>query len=186
MSPTDGSEMNIIDLVKAGQYLQAIKLHREQTGMGLKESKEQIDNLRAGIELKALKCTDIDEMKEKIQNIHLIGGAQKDFLLDMVEEAYFLGEDAGEQTGYHKALAENNFTADDDEREAMISEEAYDEGWSSGQHDGYEEGYERGEEKGYESGHNDGRVEGYNEGKLEGHESGLQNGLEQGRAERNE
>ena len=34
---------NVIDLVKAGEYIQAIKLHREITGKGLKECKGYVD-----------------------------------------------------------------------------------------------------------------------------------------------
>jgi len=155
--------MNVIDYVKAGQYIQAIKQHREETGLGLKESKEYVDKLRTNLSFKMLKSKDIDEMKQHISETFTVGKDQREFLLDLVEEAYFLGEDAGEQTGYHKALTENHMD-DSDGREEMVAEEAYDEGWSEGRHEGQEEGYQQGQEEGYESGYADGKTTGYDEG----------------------
>ena len=35
----------VMELVKAGQKIQAIKLYREQTGAGLKEAKEYVEGL---------------------------------------------------------------------------------------------------------------------------------------------
>jgi len=177
MSPTDGSEMNVIDYVKAGQYIQAIKQHREETGLGLKESKEYVDKLRTNLSFKMLKSKDIDEMKQHISETFTVGKDQREFLLDLVEEAYFLGEDSGEQTGYHKALSENHYD-DSDGREEMVAEEAYDEGWSEGRQEGLNEGYE----SGYEEGREEGYDSGYEEGKMYGYDSGY----EKGRAERNE
>lgn len=189
MSPTIDTVENVLDLVKEGQYISAIKMYREIKGVSLSEAKEYVDKLRFGQEIKLLKSNSIDQMKDRISKMYMIDENQKNFLLDLTEEAYFLGEDTGEQTGYHKAITDNDFGVDS-ERDDQVAEEAYDEGWSEGHNQGMEEGHERGEERGYESGYNDGKEEGYdegyNEGKVEGHESGHQSGLEEGRAERNE
>jgi flagellar biosynthesis/type III secretory pathway protein FliH len=189
---------NVLDLVKAGEYIKAIKLHREQTGLGLKESKKHIDELRMQ---QSLSYNDIDKMKDHIQGMYFIDEKQRNFILDLVEEAYYLGEDNGDTTGYNRSLNENEGTADYDEDD--VYERAYDEGWQEGRSEGHEdgqrEGYEQGmEEKseqsyndgvedgkneGYEDGKNEGYEEGYDIGKLEGYEGGHQTGLEQGRAE---
>jgi ribosomal protein L7/L12 len=42
-----GSSDNVEELVRAGNHLAAIKLYREQHGVGLKEAKDAIDALRA-------------------------------------------------------------------------------------------------------------------------------------------
>ncbi|MBV9469115.1 MAG: ribosomal protein L7/L12 [Abitibacteriaceae bacterium] len=40
--------MSVEELVRSGQKIQAIKLYREQTGVGLKEAKDAIDAMAAG------------------------------------------------------------------------------------------------------------------------------------------
>ena len=77
MSPTDGSEMNVMDFVKAGQYIHAIKLYREENGVGLMEAKEYVDQLRAGIEMKNLKCSSIEELKDHDASSRCSGVAMK-------------------------------------------------------------------------------------------------------------
>jgi len=41
--PSGGLSKEVVDLAHQGQKIQAIKLLREQTGMGLKEAKEQVE-----------------------------------------------------------------------------------------------------------------------------------------------
>lgn len=41
---------HIADLIRAGRKIEAIKLIREETGVGLKEAKEAVDRLAAGME----------------------------------------------------------------------------------------------------------------------------------------
>jgi ribosomal protein L7/L12 len=50
-SPAGEIEQRLIDLLYAGKKIAAIKLYREQTGLGLKESKEAVEALaeRRGI-----------------------------------------------------------------------------------------------------------------------------------------
>lgn len=43
--PDDPVQEEILSLVRSGQKIQAIKRLREQTGLGLKESKEQVEAL---------------------------------------------------------------------------------------------------------------------------------------------
>jgi ribosomal protein L7/L12 len=39
-------DKEIVNLIKAGSLLNAVKYHKDQTGMGLKESKEYCDRLK--------------------------------------------------------------------------------------------------------------------------------------------
>lgn len=41
----DGVDSRIVDLLASGQKIKAIKLYREQTGVGLKEAKEYVESL---------------------------------------------------------------------------------------------------------------------------------------------
>jgi ribosomal protein L7/L12 len=45
--PNQGVSPDIIDLVKRGRKIQAIKLYRQETGAGLKQAKDFIDSLEA-------------------------------------------------------------------------------------------------------------------------------------------
>ena len=45
IDPYEGMDQQIIELVRGGQKIQAIKLYREQTGAGLKESKDYVEGL---------------------------------------------------------------------------------------------------------------------------------------------
>lgn len=45
LDPDQGVNQQVMDLVKAGQTIQAIKLYREQTGAGLKEAKDYVESL---------------------------------------------------------------------------------------------------------------------------------------------
>ena len=45
LDPDQGVNQQVMELVKAGQKIQAIKLYREQTGAGLKEAKEYVEGL---------------------------------------------------------------------------------------------------------------------------------------------
>lgn len=176
MSPTH-EELNVIDYVKTGEYIQAIKLRREQTGESLKEAKEYVDNLKFANELKVLKCSSIDEMKTRIEQMNTIRGNQKEFLLDIIDEAFYLGEDNGSQSGYMKALEENTTQGQRDEDE--ISEQAYEDGYADGSNDSQEESYYRGKEEGYESGSEDGYESGYSDGKQEGYDDGYNTRVEE-------
>jgi len=40
-------DKEIVAIIKDGSLLAAVKFHKEQTGMGLKESKDYCDNLKA-------------------------------------------------------------------------------------------------------------------------------------------
>lgn len=44
--PMSPSDQELRQLVLAGKKIEAIKLHRQRTGMGLKESKEYVEGLR--------------------------------------------------------------------------------------------------------------------------------------------
>jgi len=173
MAPVNPDGMrNVIDFIKAGEYIQAIKLHREITGLGLKESKEAIDKLRFETEIKVLKSTSIDDMRNKIRlGLHIFSDHQHDFLLDLVDEAFYLGEDSGQSTGYMKALEENTTRRDGDDD----CEDAYNEGYENGR----EEGYMDGQDRGYEDGHRDG----YSEGKDEGFDDGYASRMEEDKEE---
>ncbi len=45
VDPNQGVDEQIMELVGAGQKIQAIKLYREQTGVGLKEAKDYVESL---------------------------------------------------------------------------------------------------------------------------------------------
>jgi Ribosomal protein L7/L12 C-terminal domain len=45
LDPNQGVNQEVLELMKAGQKIQAIKLYREQTGAGLKESKDYVEGL---------------------------------------------------------------------------------------------------------------------------------------------
>ncbi|MBN1584115.1 MAG: ribosomal protein L7/L12 [Anaerolineae bacterium] len=45
--PPSGVSPEILDLVQRGQKIRAIKLYREETGVGLREAKDFIDSLDA-------------------------------------------------------------------------------------------------------------------------------------------
>jgi hypothetical protein len=45
LDPNQGLNPEIVELMKAGQKIQAIKLYREQTGVGLKEAKDYVESL---------------------------------------------------------------------------------------------------------------------------------------------
>jgi large subunit ribosomal protein L7/L12 len=49
--PPDSASPEVVALVRAGKPIQAIKLYRQMTGAGLKESKDAIDCLRADLGL---------------------------------------------------------------------------------------------------------------------------------------
>ncbi len=45
LDPNQGMDDKIVELVKSGEKIQAIKLYREQTGAGLKEAKNYVEGL---------------------------------------------------------------------------------------------------------------------------------------------
>ena len=45
LDPNQGVNSEVTELMKAGQKIQAIKLYREQTGVGLKEAKDYVESL---------------------------------------------------------------------------------------------------------------------------------------------
>ena len=45
IDPDQGVNPQVMELVKAGQKIRAIKVYREQTGAGLKEAKEFVEGL---------------------------------------------------------------------------------------------------------------------------------------------
>lgn len=45
VDPKSGVDSRIIDLMKSGQKIAAIKLYRETTGVGLKEAKDYVESL---------------------------------------------------------------------------------------------------------------------------------------------
>jgi len=45
IDPNQGVDEKIMELMKAGQKIEAIKLYREQTGVGLKEAKDYVEGL---------------------------------------------------------------------------------------------------------------------------------------------
>ncbi len=45
IDPNEGVGEKLMELVQSGQKIQAIKLYREQTGVGLKEAKDYVEGL---------------------------------------------------------------------------------------------------------------------------------------------
>jgi hypothetical protein len=45
LNPNKGVDLQILELVKSNQKIAAIKLYREQTGVGLKEAKDYVESL---------------------------------------------------------------------------------------------------------------------------------------------
>ena len=45
IDPNQGVDEKIMELMKAGQKIEAIKLYREQTGVGLREAKDYVESL---------------------------------------------------------------------------------------------------------------------------------------------
>lgn len=45
IEPSQGLDKQLSDLVRGGQKIEAIKLYREQTGVGLKEAKDYVERL---------------------------------------------------------------------------------------------------------------------------------------------
>ncbi len=45
-SSEDSLERQVIELIRADRVIEAVKLYRERTGLGLKEAKDAVDNLR--------------------------------------------------------------------------------------------------------------------------------------------
>jgi hypothetical protein len=45
IDPNQGLDKQLSELVRSGQKIEAIKLYREQTGIGLKEAKEYVERL---------------------------------------------------------------------------------------------------------------------------------------------
>lgn len=178
MSPTP-NDQSVMDFIEAGQFIQAIKRHRELTGLGLKESKEYVDKLRFASEMKILKCKSIDEMKDKVNRIIRMDSYQKEFILDVIDESFYLGEDSGHTTGYAKSM-EENVTRDRDEDMEQIEEDAYNNGFEDGRSEGQNEGYENAMDEVNEQSYDDGYRDGKEEGIQEGEEKGLKDGYEQG------
>jgi ribosomal protein L7/L12 len=46
-SPAPAGDRDLVELLKAGRKIDAIKLHRERTGLGLKEAKDAVEALAA-------------------------------------------------------------------------------------------------------------------------------------------
>ena len=51
-SPTDAQLDAITTALRAGNKIEAIKLYREATGFGLKESKDEVEAIEAGLRAK--------------------------------------------------------------------------------------------------------------------------------------
>ena len=45
IDPNQGVDEKVMELMKAGKKIQAIKLYRQQTGCGLKEAKDYVEGL---------------------------------------------------------------------------------------------------------------------------------------------
>jgi hypothetical protein len=45
IDPYEGIDKRLVELVRGGQKIDAIKLYREQTGCGLKEAKDYVEGL---------------------------------------------------------------------------------------------------------------------------------------------
>ncbi|HVX14077.1 MAG TPA: ribosomal protein L7/L12 [Pirellulales bacterium] len=45
IDPNQGVDEKIVELMKTGQKIEAIKLYREKTGCGLKEAKDYVESL---------------------------------------------------------------------------------------------------------------------------------------------
>ena len=45
IDPYEGIDKRLVDLVRTGQKLEAIKLYRKETGCGLKEAKDYVEGL---------------------------------------------------------------------------------------------------------------------------------------------
>lgn len=45
IDPNQGVDEKVMELMKSGQKIAAIKLYREQTGVGLKEAKDYVESL---------------------------------------------------------------------------------------------------------------------------------------------
>jgi hypothetical protein len=45
IDPHQGLDKQVSELVRSGQKIEAIKLYREQTGVGLKEAKDHVEGL---------------------------------------------------------------------------------------------------------------------------------------------
>ena len=45
IDPYEGIDKRLIDLVRSGEKLEAIKLYREETGCGLKEAKDYVEGI---------------------------------------------------------------------------------------------------------------------------------------------
>ncbi len=45
IDPHEGLDTRIVELVRGGQKIEAIKLYRSQTGVGLKEAKDYVESL---------------------------------------------------------------------------------------------------------------------------------------------
>lgn len=199
---TPPNERNVIDLIEAGEFIEAIKMHRDITGVGLLEAKEHCDKIKFANEMKVLKCKSIDEVRNKIDRMFRTDTFKKEFILDVIDEAFYLGEDSGDTIGYMRSMEENVSARDRSDDIEEIEEDAYNNGYSDGREEGREEGYEsamedqneqsydegwkEGNQEGLSEGREVGYTEGYEEGKLEGYEGGHQSGLEEGRSERDE
>ena len=183
MAPTL-NEQNVIDLIDSGQFIEAIKMYRDQTGVGLMEAKEHCDKIKFANEMKVLKCKSIDEVRNKIDRMFRTDTFKKEFILDVIDEAFYLGEDSGETSGYMRSMEENVSRRDiSDGDMEQIEEDAYNNGFEDGRSEGQNEGYESAMDDQNEQSYDEGYREGLSEGRIEGHENGHQAGLEQGRAE---
>ena len=45
-SPKDALERQVIEFIRADRVIEAVKLYRERTGLGLAQAKDAVDNLR--------------------------------------------------------------------------------------------------------------------------------------------
>jgi len=45
LDPNQGVDEKVMEFMKAGQKIEAIKLYREKTGVGLKEAKDYVESL---------------------------------------------------------------------------------------------------------------------------------------------
>ena len=45
LAPKEDANLQIVELMKAGRKIEAIKLYREQTGVGLKDAKDYVESL---------------------------------------------------------------------------------------------------------------------------------------------
>jgi len=91
-----------------------------------------------------------------------------DELLNLLDEAYYLGIDDGEDIGYKKSMNDNSNRDCDD---CGSYDDGYEEGYDVGHLNAQKEEYDRGHNEGYDEGYNEGYDNGYDERCKEEHDT---------------